>query len=131
VRIAVLHHPPSPLPSTEVGRYAGLLNAGVVKQVLMEKGFCLVLCGHVHAGWFAEERWPGRYASPIRIAAAPSLGSREIAENNGFNVVEIHRDRDRGGARKHEIVVRRFVREGEHRWSEAGEPLGPFSASVP
>ncbi|MBN1209281.1 MAG: metallophosphoesterase, partial [Myxococcaceae bacterium] len=108
VRIAVLHHPPSPLPSTEVARYSGLLNAGAVKQVLMEKGFCLALCGHVHAGWFAEERWH-KYSGTrtLRIAAAPSLGSREIAENNGFNLVEIFRERDEQGHAVHQVRVQR------------------------
>jgi 3',5'-cyclic AMP phosphodiesterase CpdA len=126
VSIAVLHHPLSPLPSTEVGRYAGLLNAGAVKQVLMAKGFCLVLCGHAHSGLFAEEHWPGRESGVLRIAAAPSLGSREIAENNGFNVVEIFRDRDRQGQRTHKVLVRRFVRQGERNWVEHAERMGPF-----
>jgi len=126
VRIAVLHHPISPLPSTEVARYAGLLNAGAVKQVLMEKGFCLVLCGHVHAGWFAEERWPRRHKGALRVAAAPSLGSKEVAENNGFNVVEVFRERDREGRRTHLVQVRRFVRQGERSWIEHAERIEPF-----
>jgi hypothetical protein len=111
-----------------VARYSGLLNAGAVKQVLMDKGFSLVLCGHVHTGWFAEERWP-RHAKAhiLRIVAAPSLGSREIPSNNGFNLVEVFRDRDRTGTAQFEIRVRRFVREGERGWEVHADQLGPFS----
>ena len=128
VRIAVLHHPPSPLPSTEVARYSGLLNAGAVKQVLMEKNFCLALCGHVHAGWFAEERWIKHSGgSTLRIAAAPSLGSREIPENNGFNLIEVFRDRDSKGNAEYQVRVRRYVRQGEHGWEKHADQLGPFS----
>lgn len=127
VRIAVLHHPPSPMPSTEVTRYAGLLNAGAVKQVLMEKGFCLALCGHVHAGWFAEERWHERTVRALRIAAAPSLGSSSIAENNGFNVVELLRELNREGRATYQLQVRRFVRRGERSWEEHSDQMGPFS----
>lgn len=127
IRIAVLHHPVSPLPSTEVTRWAGLLNAGAVKQTLFGAGISLVLHGHVHAGFFAEERWPGRHdGRALRIAAAPSLGSREIAENNGFNEIEIRRDRDGDGRQSHRIVVRRWVREGERSWRPLDNEMGPF-----
>jgi 3',5'-cyclic AMP phosphodiesterase CpdA len=128
VRIAVMHHPPSPLPSTEVARYSGLLNAGAVKQVLMEKGFCLALCGHVHTGWFAEERWHKRSGGrTLRIVAAPSLGSHEIASNNGFNLVEVFRDQGRNGSAEYQVRVRRYVRQGDLGWDEHADELGPFS----
>lgn len=124
VRIAVLHHPVSPLPSTEVARYGGLLNAGDVKDTLMHKGFCLVLHGHAHTGWFGSERWPGRHQErTLHIAAAPSLGSREIQEHNGFNAIEVIRER-RGGETHYEVYVRRIAREGT--WAEKAV-LGPFS----
>ena len=131
VRIAVLHHPPSPLPSTEVARYSGLLNAGAVKQVLMEKGFCLVLCGHVHTGWFAEERWLKHSGGrTLRIAAAPSLGSREIPANNGFNLVEVFRERDRHGRPEYQVRIRRYIRQGDLGWEEHADQLGPFSSGA-
>lgn len=131
IRIAVLHHPISSLPSTEVTRFAGLLNAGAVKQALLGAGFSIVLHGHVHAGFLAEERWPGRHGGrTLHIAAAPSLGSREIAENNGFNEIEIRRTRDAAGKQSHDIVIRRFVREGERSWRPNGYEMGPFRALV-
>lgn len=131
IRIAVLHHPISPLPSTEVTRYAGLLNAGAVKQALLGAGVSIVLHGHVHASFLAEERWPGRHGGrTLRIAAAPSLGSREIAENNGFNEIEIRRGRDAAGRPSHDIVIRRFVREGERSWRLHDHEMGPFRAEV-
>jgi hypothetical protein len=96
--------------------------------VLMEKGFCLVLCGHAHKGWFAEERWHKHSGErTLRIAAAPSLGSYEIAENNGFNLVEIFRDRAQNSSPHYELRVRRFVRKGDHEWEEHADKLGPFS----
>jgi 3',5'-cyclic AMP phosphodiesterase CpdA len=50
VRIAVLHHPVSPMPPTEVAHFAGLINAGQVKDMLLAKRFGLVLHGHMHTG---------------------------------------------------------------------------------
>ncbi len=128
VRIAVLHHPPAQLPPTEVTRYPGLLNAGAVKQVLMEHRFCLALCGHMHAGWFIEERWIKNFkASTLRIAAAPSLGSREIPENNGFNLIEVFRERNAKGDAEYQVRVRRHVLQGQQGWNEHTDEMGAFS----
>lgn len=123
VRVAVLHHPVSPHPATELDRFGGLINAGAVKQALIQKGFCLVLCGHVHSGWFAEERWPGLSQTPLRIVSAPALGSHESPEHSGYNSVEIERTLDDRGRPRIEIRVRRHVRQAEGRWSPQDEPL--------
>jgi Icc-related predicted phosphoesterase len=127
VRIAVLHHPPSPFPYTETKPYAGLLNAGVIKQLLMDKGFCLALCGHVHSGWFVEERWQESASRTLRIAAAPSLGSSEIAEKNGFNLVEILRELNDQSSATYKIQIRRFFYRGPLTWKEDAGQMGPFS----
>jgi hypothetical protein len=124
VLLAVLHHPVSPLPATEVARFSGLINAGEVKDTLFHAGFCLVLHGHVHAWWFGKEQWPPRHeARTMRIAAAPSLGSREIQEPNGFNEIEILRERREGGL-AYAITVWRVHREGTG-WVKK-EAMGPF-----
>ena len=104
VRVAVLHHPVSPLPPAEVATLAGLINAGQVKEVLLAKGFALVLHGHVHTGWFAREQWPGQHGDwrTLHIAAAPTLGSRESLEQHGYNEVEVVREQDH-----YEVCVRR------------------------
>jgi 3',5'-cyclic AMP phosphodiesterase CpdA len=125
VRIAVLHHPVSPMPRTEIARFAGLINAGEVKDTLAHKEFCLVLHGHAHTGWFGKEQWPERHEDwTIRIAAAPSLGSLEIQEHNGFNEIEIARDPS-GGDAPYQITVCRVVREGA-TW-ERRASMGPFA----
>ncbi|MCC6558570.1 MAG: metallophosphoesterase [Polyangiaceae bacterium] len=127
VRVAVLHHPLSHLPATEVARFGGLLNAGDLKATLLEKGFCLVLHGHVHKGWFGEERWPDRYPDrTLRIAAAPSLASYEVTEHNGYNEIEIRRDRQ-GEERPSEIVVRRIGLDGAQWVPMKHARMGPFS----
>lgn len=119
VKIAVLHHPVSPLPFTELARFAGLVNAGELKDALVEREVCLVLHGHAHMGWFAQEQWPERETPwVLRIAAAPSLGSREINEQNGYNEITIVRS-------PHAIVVRRVVRKGAS-W-EPAKTMGPFA----
>jgi 3',5'-cyclic AMP phosphodiesterase CpdA len=123
VRVAVLHHPVSPHPSTELKHFGGLINAGAVKQVLMQKGFSLVLCGHVHAGWFAEERWPGLSQTPLRIVSAPTLGSHETTEHSGYNSIEVERTLDRLGRPGIQVHIRRFVRQREGQWSLQDEPL--------
>lgn len=128
VKIAVLHHPVSPLPFTELARFAGLVNAGEVKDALVEREVCLVLHGHAHMGWFAQEQWPEREAPRdwvLRIAAAPSLGSREINEQNGYNEIAIAREPGEKERSPYTIVVRRVVRKGAS-W-ELGKTMGPFS----
>ena len=123
-RIAVLHHPLSPLPNLEISRFGGLLNAGAVKAALFDGRVCLALHGHVHVGGFSEERWPDRYPDfTLRIASAPSLGSREISESNGFNEIVVYRDWD-GTHNTAQIVVRRWRLDGQ-RW-QGGSKMGPF-----
>lgn len=121
IRIAMLHHPVSPLPATEISRYSGLINAGEVKDALLHRGFCMVLHGHAHTAWFGCEQWPGRHKDrSIYVAAAASLGSREVQEHHGFNEIEVLRDR-RGEKAQYHLVVRRFLREGTETWVEKGE----------
>ncbi|MCA9691807.1 MAG: metallophosphoesterase, partial [Myxococcales bacterium] len=109
VRVAVLHHPVSPMPSyVDVTPYAGLLNAGKVKDAMFEARISLVLHGHQHSAWFAEERWPDRDNHCLRIAAAPSLGSAAVDEKHGFNEILILREGD-----AYEVQVRRILREGD------------------
>jgi len=124
VRIAVLHHPVSPLPDTEVARFGGLLNAGAVKEALLMKGFHLVLHGHVHRGWFAQERqWgPDGVARTLAVASAPTLGSRETSKDQGFNEVEVARDYDDKGHVQYCVVVRRYVRDGS-TWRPDGAEM--------
>jgi predicted MPP superfamily phosphohydrolase len=113
IRIAVLHHPVTPLPATEVGRFVGLINAGEVKDRLLEKGFCLLLHGHSHTGWFSKEQWLGRHEDrALWIASAPSLGSKEIQEHNGFNEIGISWTQ-KGGETTWSGTVQRYVREGK------------------
>ncbi len=122
VRIAVLHHPVSPLPTTELKHYVGLINAGEVKDRLVGSGFCLVLHGHAHTGRFFHEQWPGEHKErSLRIASAPSLGSREVQERHGYNEVTIARD-TRGGEVTYTVEVRRHGWVGT-QWPEQGNPM--------
>ena len=110
VRIAMLHHPVSPIASgTEIARFGELLNAGAVKASLFRVGVSLVLHGHQHSGWFAQESWPAHYGDRVlHIAAAPTLGSRETLVNLGFNEIRIYRE----GATHFEVEVRRMAFSG-------------------
>jgi 3',5'-cyclic AMP phosphodiesterase CpdA len=120
VRLAVLHHPVSPLPvAPEIARFSGLLNSGEVKDVLLRVGVCLVLHGHTHSGWCAHETWPERHGQKVlTVLGAPSLGSREIQENLGYNEIRVRRE----GDSTYEVSVRRFVRRGVD-WAAAGDPI--------
>lgn len=128
VRIAVLHHPVSPLPELELARFGGLINAGAVKETLLEKGFQLVLHGHVHRGWFAEEKvWrsDGKPRS-LAVASAPTLGSRETSKDPGFNEIEIARDYDANAKPCYAVTVRRYARN-----NATYEPDGPAMSLAP
>lgn len=106
VRIAVLHHPLSPIPDIEIAPYAGLLNAGWLKDVLLDKGFCLALHGHVHSPWVATERWH-RQGRTLLICSARTLGSSQTLHGHGFNEIRILRE-----AEQFEVEVRPFERVG-------------------
>ncbi len=97
LRLAVLHHHVSPMPHfTDVGRFAGLLNAGQIKDACFASQVALILHGHMHSGWFAAETWPGSHDDwTLRIAAAPTLGSKELVEHHGFNEITIYREGDK------------------------------------
>ncbi|MFO0605182.1 MAG: metallophosphoesterase [Polyangiales bacterium] len=131
MKIAVLHHPVSPLPDTEVARFGGLLNAGAVKEALLAKGFHLVLHGHVHRGWFAQERQWGADGAPrtLAVASAPTLGSRETAKDQGFNEIEVARDYGDDGRAHYRVAVRRYVRDNATWRADGAEmTLDPIPA---
>ncbi len=119
VRLAVLHHPLAPIAEAqELARFAGLLNAGRVKEALLDKRFHLALHGHVHVGWFGKESWPGQFGDhPLHIASAATLSSRETIYNQGFNVVAIRREGE-----ERSVSVHRVERRGGS-WEEAGAPM--------
>jgi predicted MPP superfamily phosphohydrolase len=95
LRIALLHHPLTPLPAApEIAQYAGLTNAGQVKSALFAMEVQLALHGHQHRGFYSEERWPSASKGPLRILAAPSLASIERDESNGYNELRIFREGD-------------------------------------
>lgn len=123
LRIAILHHPVSALPTiTEIARYAGLLNAGAVKDLLLRHDFSLVLHGHTHSAWFGIEHWPGLHQDrKLHIASAPSLSSREVSENHGYNDIEINRDFDDHAHRVFDLTVRRILRKGLLNWQVSAE----------
>lgn len=129
VRIAVLHHPLSPLPSSvDVVPYAGLVNAGAVKDALIDRQFCLALHGHLHSQWWGEERWPSHQRGDhvLRIVAAPSLGSREVHEHHGYNEILIHRE----GDDHFEVAIVRYQRQGD-TWHRIGGGPRPFRPGAP
>jgi len=94
VRIAVLHHPVTALAGTapEVASFTGLINAATVKAALRQKGYQLVLHGHLHHGALVTETSHDNDGAPaLHIAAAPTLGSKETQEQRGYNAISIAR----------------------------------------
>jgi hypothetical protein len=110
--IAVLHHPLSPMPSTELAPLGGLLNAGQVKHALIEAGFHLVLHGHAHSAWHIAERWPGKHdGRELHIIGAPTLSSYETIESHGYNELRVHLAED--GPRV-EVILHERKGDGFH-----------------
>lgn len=119
VRIAVLHHPLTPVPGVlTVARFSGLLNAGEVKDALLTAGVQLVLHGHEHSAFLAIENWPGRHQHALHIASAPSLGSREVAEKRGYNEIRVVRE----GVGRVDVSIQTVVQSG-NAWERRGEPV--------
>jgi len=129
IRIALLHHPPTEPLQLEVKSFRGLLNAGHVKQALVNNGFCLALCGHTHAGWFVEETWPER-KSTFRIATAPSLGREVKGTANGFNQIKLVCDRDVNGTASYHVTVTRISWDGAGWSPAAGLSFTPAIPSI-
>jgi ubiquinone/menaquinone biosynthesis C-methylase UbiE/3',5'-cyclic AMP phosphodiesterase CpdA len=88
VKIAVMHHNLSSVPSDDVEEFDAIINSGIVKATLVECGFDLVLHGHRHFRHFSFERKVG--TSPdgavepdmhrgLHIIGADSLGVKEHA----------------------------------------------------
>lgn len=101
-----------------MARFSGLLNAGAVKDALLTAGVQLVLHGHEHSAFVAIERWPGRHDGELRIASAPSLGSREVAEQRGYNEICITVE----GVGRVDVSIQTVVQSG-NAWERRGEPV--------
>ncbi len=110
IRIAVLHHPVSPIPSAlQVARFSALINAGAVKDACLFAGIQIVLHGHEHSGWIGRESWPGLHGERVlHVVSAPSLGSREVGERRGYNEIRLVRE----GENRHIVEIRQFVQQG-------------------
>ncbi len=121
VRIGVLHHPVSPVPCRWVGRFAGLLNAGQLKERLISKRTAAVLHGHMHASWLGRESWPLESSWSLRVLGAPALGSERLHENPGFNEVRVIYEGD-----EPLVMLRRFWHRGSS-WMRGGEFLELFT----
>lgn len=79
-KIAVMHHNPSSIPSDDIEAYDTIINAGVVKQVLMEAGFELVLHGHRHFQHSASERYLNTFIESqnrLVIVGGDSIGCKD------------------------------------------------------
>lgn len=119
VRVAVLHHPLSPVPSdAEIAPRVGLQNAGQLKGALLEKHFCLALHGHVHSPWIATERWHGATGGTLLICSAHTLGSYPAASGNGFNEISILKE-----GRQYAVEVQPFVRRDRTNFAADGEAV--------
>ncbi len=101
-----------------MARFSGLLNTGAVKSALMTAGVQLVLHGHEHSAFLAVERWPGYLDRELHIASAPSLGSREVAEQRGYNEIRIVRE----GLGRVDVSIQTFVQSG-NAWGPRGDPV--------
>ena len=120
VKIAVVHHPISPvITDHSVTPYNGLINAAAVKNALLRSKVSLVLHGHLHTGWFGSESWPDQHGNRRRlnIASWPSLGSSYNPGGNGFQSIELLQEGDRSKFR-----VQRYINSGED-WQPSGTAL--------
>jgi len=58
IRIAVMHHNPSSVPSQDIDAYDTIINSGFVKRKLTAAGFDLILHGHKHFPYICRETYP-------------------------------------------------------------------------
>jgi SAM-dependent methyltransferase/3',5'-cyclic AMP phosphodiesterase CpdA len=81
IKLAVLHHNVSPVPTADIDRFDVVVNAGAVKAKLAELEFDILLHGHRHTVHCSHERLvhPGGNGQGMLIVGAGSLGSERSA----------------------------------------------------
>lgn len=91
LRIAMLHHPISPIINNHASaQYGAMVNAAALKKWLYKCNVQIVLHGHLHTAQLMKERWPDVgekpvKPSPMHIVSAPSLASKDRGKQpNGY-----------------------------------------------
>jgi ubiquinone/menaquinone biosynthesis C-methylase UbiE len=56
IKIAIMHHNPTSVPSDDIEAFDAIINAGIVKGMLADAGFDLILHGHRHVTNCTHER---------------------------------------------------------------------------
>ena len=82
LKIAVMHHNPTSVPSDDIEAFDAIINAGVVKHALIDVGFDLIFHGHRHVFSCTHERSlqpREEWQQGIFIVGADSLGCKERA----------------------------------------------------
>ena len=97
-KIAVMHHNPSLLPTEDEDAFQTIVNGGVVKQLLMRKGFDLILHGHRHFPHASYEEFlddntvrprstDRQLRHGIYTVSGASLGCPALDETRWFEIV--------------------------------------------
>ncbi|MCK5022456.1 MAG: methyltransferase domain-containing protein [Candidatus Pacebacteria bacterium] len=123
-KVAVMHHNLSSVPSDDIEKFDAIINAGPIKQSLMDNRFDLVLHGHRHFIHCCHERFISRSESQARgifILGGDAFG---IEKSAPFLEVRLY-----GTDKAHvkELSTRSFtVSLAEHRGSRYDIESPPF-----
>lgn len=112
LKIAVMHHNPSSVPSDDIDSFDTIINSGMVKRYLLKKEFDVVLHGHRHISHCSyEEYLPSRsaglgvanrkdldrlpYQQGLYVLSGDALGTKETSrffELQLFDTGQAHHD---------------------------------------
>jgi len=82
LKVAVMHHNLSSIPIPDIERFDAIINAGQVKEALMDDGFDIVFHGHRHVTHCSYERYlaqPQSQTQGLFILGGDSLGRKYTA----------------------------------------------------
>jgi ubiquinone/menaquinone biosynthesis C-methylase UbiE len=80
--IGVMHHNPSSVPSDDIEAFDAIINAGIAKDLFIQKRFDIIFHGHRHIAHCGHERIlrnPDIWQQGLFIISGDSLGCKETA----------------------------------------------------
>ena len=83
LKIAVVHHNPSDVPSDDLDHYQAIVNGAAYKQALFDAGFDLVLYGHRHFPHLSYEEYVTEVARPSTCGGLYLLGGASFGCSTG------------------------------------------------
>jgi 3',5'-cyclic AMP phosphodiesterase CpdA len=105
LKVAVMHHNLTSVPSEEIDEFNTILNSGRLKTGLREQGFDLVLHGHRHLAYGNRQRLLDAEEQPFQDLLVIGAGTLGCSDDGRFVKIEIHNPSSAHGREPRAAVV--------------------------